>query len=217
MNVVYFAIGQEFAAQAELAAEALRMTNPEAKAWVLTDKTTEFKTLVPFRMHSSPATLIYDRTIMQFRFLREHGYALFLDSDCVVNRPLQDVFSAPITLTKRVPPKAVPEQIYNGGVLYGEGKPALKFWLEWVDLYQQIDRGAWAWWGDQMILPILVPHHPVTVLESQEQYNHIPTRLDQLGEVLPATIVHFKGNQRKSWMPVYVETLRAHHGTTETV
>ena len=212
MNVVYFATGQKSAEQAELAAEALRITNPGARPWVLTDMHTQFRTLEPFRMHCSQKTMIFDRTILQFNFLREHGHALFLDSDCVVNKPLQGMFAGPLAVTKRKPPKAVPEQIYNGGVLYGEGKEALRFWQSWVDTYQQIDRGAWEWWGDQMILPVIVPHFQVKVYES-ETHNFIPTKINLPFDELPANIVHFKGEKRKPWMPLYVDMLRERHAS----
>lgn len=210
MNVVYFAVGQEFAEQAELAAEALRLTNPGAEAWVITDQNTQFETLTPYRTHSSPHTLIYDRTLTQWRFLREHGSALFLDSDCVVNGPLDDVFAGPIAVTDRVPPRAVPHQIYNGGVLYGEGPQARKFWQDWADMYSQLERGAWAWWGDQMILPTLIEHHQVNVYPSAT-HNYIPVYYSECNTRIDTHIVHFKG-KRKPWMPTYIDNLKAWYG-----
>ena len=206
MNIVYFAVGEQYAKQAEAAASILRLTNPTAKAWCITDKETPFDTLMPFRTHSSHATLIYDRTLAQYQFLREHNKALFLDSDCVVNGPLTGVFKGPVSITDRVPPKQAATQIYNGGVLYGEGREALKFWQDWIDMYPQLERGAWGWWGDQMILPILAEHHKPNVFPGNT-HNYVPTHLVECYSPIKAHIVHFKGT-RKSWLPVYLDTLK---------
>ena len=213
MNVVFFAVGQGFAQQAEDAASALRLTNPGVDAWCLTDQDTQFKTLRPYRIHSSKATLMYDRTLGQYQFLREHGSALFLDSDCVVNRSLEGVFSGTVAVTKRLPPVNIPHQIYSGAVLYGTGVDALKFWQDWIDMYPQLPRGSWKWWGDQMLLPVLAEHHQVSVYES-DTHNYVPTRLTECEVVMPAHIVHFKG-QRKPWMPFYLETLGDAYGAQD--
>ncbi len=204
MNVVYFAVGEEFASQAEMAAEALRLTNPSARPWLLTDMHTK-ASLETFRGHTSAQTLIYDRTLMQLGFLREHGSALFLDSDCVVNRSLDGVFQGPIGVTQRTPPKQVQQQIYNGGVLYGEGEEAIRFWQAWVDMYPQLERGAWAWWGDQMILPFMIPHHPEVNIYG-EDHNYAFRHPSECARVMDAFIVHFKG-KRKPLMAPYVRLL----------
>ena len=207
MNIVYFAVGEEHAKQAEEAASILCLTNPSAKAWCITDKETQLDSLIPFRTHSSPATLIYDRTLTQYQFLREHGSALFLDSDCVVNRPLESVFKSPLSITDRIPPRQAQTQIYNGGVLYGEGQEALKFWQDWIDMYPQLERGAWGWWGDQMILPILAEHHKPNVFPAAT-HNYVPTHLVECYSLMSSHIVHFKGT-RKPWLPYYLDTLKA--------
>lgn len=217
MNTVYFAVGAEFAKQAELAASAMRLSNPHARAWVITDQETQFETLEPYRTHTSEATLMYDRTLAQWQFLREHARALFLDSDCVVNCDLKGVFAGDVCVTVRKPPLQVPEQIYNGGVLYAEGGRAIRFWQDWADQFPVLPRDKWAWWGDQMTLPGVVEHHvhSVTVYPS-ETHNYVPTQFHECLEPMGGrVIVHFKG-KRKDWMPIYVDVLRAHHGA-ETV
>lgn len=204
MNVVYFAVGPEHAEMAELAAIALRATNPTADAWVLTDAETQFETLKPVRGFVSPQTLIYDRTIAQYYFLLQHREALFLDSDCVVNRDLTGAFEGGICVTKRIPPKAVADQPYNGGVLYGRGHGGVAFWMHWCEMYWRIQRDAWAWYGDQLILSHIVKDYPVTVYDSST-HNYVPTSIDDAGKRHDAYIVHFKGQRRKPFMGQYVQ------------
>lgn len=203
MNVVYFAVGQEHAAMAELAATALRATNPAATAWVLTDPDTQFQTLQPVRGYVSAQTLIYDRTIAQYHFLVQQREALFLDSDCVVNRDLTGAFDGSIAVTKRIPPKEAANQPYNGGVLYGRGHGGVAFWMHWCQLYWHIQRDAWAWYGDQAILPHLVKDYPVTVYDGST-HNYVPTSAEDALELKDAYIVHFKGPRRKAFMADYV-------------
>jgi len=188
---------------AELAASALRATNPEAVAYVLTDTTTTFRTLQPVRGYVSPQTMIYDRTIAQYQFLLQHREALFLDSDCVVRRDLSGVFDGSICVTDRIPPKAVPDQIYNGGVLYGRGHGGVAFWLHWCQLYWHIQRDAWAWYGDQLLLAHMAKTYPVTVYSGQT-HNYVPSGPD---DETDAYIVHFKGPKRKAWMVDYVQRM----------
>lgn len=188
---------------AELAATALRATNPSAEAYVLTDTSTTFRTLTPVRGWVSAQTMIYDRTILQYQFLLQHREALFLDSDCVVQKDLTGAFDGTICVTERVPPKAVPDQIYNGGVLYGQGHGGVAFWLHWCELYWHIQRDAWAWYGDQVLLARMAKNYPVTVYSSQT-HNFVPTRADEASD---AYIVHFKGSVRKEWMRSYVDRL----------
>ena len=203
MNVVYFAVGPEHAAMAELAASALRATNPTATAWVLTDTDTQFKTLQPVRGYVSPQTLIYDRTIAQYHFLLQKREALFLDSDCVVNRDLTGAFDGTICVTKRIPPKETLDQPYNGGVLYGQGHGGVAFWLHWCQMYWRIQRDAWAWYGDQAILAHTVKDYPVTIYDSST-HNYVPTSAEDALELKDAYIVHFKGQRRKAFMQDYV-------------
>lgn len=212
MNVVYFAVGQDHAEMAEDAAEALRLSNPKADAWVITDDATQFRSLIPFRVPCSEATLIYDRLLGQWRFLREHGRALFLDSDCVVNGDLDGVFKGPIAVTERVPPRGLESQIYNGGVLYAEGGDAVRFWQDWADQFPYMDRKGWAWYGDQVTLPLVVEHHTARVtVYPWETHNYVPTKLSECERpIIGKHIVHFKG-KRKSWLPVYLDVLRAHY------
>lgn len=209
MNLVYFGIGQDYIAQALMAAEAARLTNPRARMFIITDKFSHVpEGLEPFRVHSSNPTMILDRTLGQFQFLREWGHGVFLDSDCVVNGTLsQEILPGPVSVTSRTPPSGLEQQAYNGGVLYGEGKEALKFWQDWVDMYPQLDRQYWRWWGDQMTLPLLVEHHKPHVFPS-ETHNFVPTLRSQCERPIDAHIVHFKGDRRKAWMPLYVETLK---------
>ena len=217
MNVCFFAVGEPDAEMAEMAAEALRLTNPDAKAYVLTDAETQFKTLEPVRGHVSPHTLIYDRTIAQLHFLRQHREGvLFLDSDCIVNQPLEGVFEGPIALTRRVPPTKLPDQIYNGGVLYGEGHAGVAFWAHWVECYQYLPRQNWQWYGDQMLLVHLVPTYEV-INVYHEAHNYVWTNSRELDEVLPYYVVHFKGPKRKPYMPRYLDTLKARYGAPENL
>jgi hypothetical protein len=216
MNFVYFAVGAECAAQAELVAQALRLTNPDATAWCITDQETQFETLRPYRVHSSPPTLIFDRTVGQNRFLREHGAALFLDSDCVVNTAIDGVFDGPVAVTERVPPPNCPDQIYNGGVLYGDASDAcIQFWTSWVDSMLMLPREAWKWFGDQLVLPSLVEFYSdrVNVYEC-ESHNYTPSELFEVQAYMYGRfIVHFKGRKRKRYLERYVEVLKDHYGT----
>jgi hypothetical protein len=215
VNIVFFAIGHEYVGQAEMAAEAARLTNPHARLFLITDQTSAVNedVLESFRVHTSKPTLMYDRTLAQHQFLRKWGHAIFLDSDCVVNGPLsEDVFPGPVSVTKRVPPDGIETQVYNGGVLYGEGKDAVKFWQDWVDMYPQLERRLWAWWGDQLVLPLLVEQYKPNIFPS-ETHNFIPWMYSQCENRIDAHIVHFKGERRKAWMPIYIETLKRHYGT----
>lgn len=208
MKIAFFAVGAEHAEMAELAAEAARITNPNAELYVLTDVHTQFKTLTPVRGHCSTATLMYDRTIAQYHFLREHRKALFLDSDCVIQRDLTNAFDGPVAVTERIPPQMIADQIYNGGVLYGEGYAGVAFWLSWCELYWLIQRDAWAWYGDQVLLAKLVPHYPSTTVYPSSAYNLVLSRRDQIHDHPDAYIVHYKG-KRKSWMLDHVEAIKA--------
>jgi len=203
MNVVYFAVGQDHAELAELSASVLRVTNPNAEVYVLTDLTTQFSTLRPVRGHVSPRTRIYDRTILQYQFILQHREALFLDSDCVVQKDLSGAFDGSICVTERVPPKSVPDQIYNGGVLYGSGHGGVAFWLHWCQLYWFIQRDLWAWYGDQVLLARMAKNYPLTIYGSST-HNFVPRREDEPND---AYIVHFKGEIRKAWMRNYARRL----------
>ena len=215
MNVCFFACGEEYADEAEMAAEALRLTNPHAKIYCLTDQDTQFKTLEPVRGQYSKSTLMYDRIVGQAHFLRDNRQALFLDSDCLVGQDLTNAFKGPISVTKRIPPKQTPGQIYNCGVLFGSGAQAISFWLHWIDVFQFLERNAWKWYGDQIILAHLVGDYPSVNIYESETHNYIPTHLDSLDSVLPAKIVHFKGLKRKAWIPYYLDTLRKHYGAQD--
>jgi hypothetical protein len=198
VNIVYFAVGQEFAEQAELAAEAMRLSNPDAEAWCITDANTSFKSLQPYRVPIAGPSLIYDR---------------LLDSDCVVNGPMQGVFKGPVSVTERKPPGGCEDQIYNGGVLYAEGDQAVRFWQAWADQFIYVDRNAWAWWGDQLLLPLVVEHYKRDVsVYWWETHNYIPTKFVELAYPLQGKhIVHFKG-KRKPWLPYYVDSLKEFYG-----
>lgn len=216
MNVVFFAVGEEHAALAELAAECVRLTNPSAKVWALTDPMTGFQTITPVRGHTSPQTMMIDRLIAQYHFLRQEGEALFLDSDCVVQRDLTDVFKGPVSVTERVPPKAAQGQPYNGGVLYGRGPEAVEFWAILREIMDFMQRDAWAWFGDQLALAHVVPHCGDIVNVYPCETHNYPPNVDELkwssdDKMRDAFIVHFKGERRKAQMRQYVDQLKARH------
>jgi hypothetical protein len=207
MNIVFFAVGDEHAAMAELAAEAARITNPAADLYVLTDIHTQFRTLTPVRGHCSKETLMYDRTIAQYHFLRDRREAIFLDSDCVVQRDLTGAFAGPVAVTERIPPKNAAGQIYNGGVLYGSGHAGVAFWLSWCELYWLIQRDAWAWYGDQVLLAKLVPNYTSTQVYPSHTHNLVLSSAVEIDAHPDAYIVHYKG-KRKHWMRDHVEAIK---------
>lgn len=212
MNIVFFAVGHEHAWLAEQAAQAARITNPDARLWVITDQTTEFDTLEPFRIWTSVPTLMYDRTIGQLHFLQKHGEALFLDSDCAVSKPLEGAFAGDVCVTSRVTPTALREQPYNGGVLYGRGAAAIKFWSDFVRMYQYLERTHWHWWGDQMVLACIVPQYTDIVIYPAQTHNYIFANSREFLVDTGAWIVHFKGGKRKELLPEYVDSLKARYG-----
>lgn len=220
MNVVYFAVGQEHAQMAELAAKALRLFHPDWDAYVLTDPDTQFQTLKPVRGYCSQMTLMYDRAIMQRQFLMEHlnqyEPTLFLDSDCIVNRPLTGFMHGPVGVTWREPPKQAKGMNINGGVLWCEGRRALAVWSHMVDLFQYFQRDAWAWYGDQIALSEMHKEYSKWVyLYPCETHNYAWANPWECESILPSYIVHFKGTKRKALLPQYVSLLEAVYGAQD--
>jgi hypothetical protein len=161
-----------------------------------------------------PATLMLAIMAGQVAYLRDHWdgerCVVLLDCDCLIARPLDDVFRLPfdLGLTNREDLKS---PINNGAMYISGNKPKV---LEFFERAQSLTAKHWG--GDQEAIskaaaPVPKDHRiecrdglRIAFL-SMRAYNCIPRERGVKHKKNPY-VVHFKGEERKPWMETYARS-----------
>jgi hypothetical protein len=131
------------------------------------------------------------------------GEWITLDSDCLVNGDLRQVFNSDfdVALTKRTKPvmfrdvDVTVEMPFNTGVMFSRNS---RFWQDAYKRCLTLPLEKQAWWGDQIAVKDVVNSGTYNVLElSCDEWNYTPSHRD---EEISAKVVHYKGPLRKKWM-----------------
>jgi hypothetical protein len=217
---------QEYVRMIELMIRSARFFHPEASATVLTDFESDFSTLSTqhtcLRYPIQFATLMYDRTVAQSNFVQEYDFsspAFFIDSDILVNEPLDDLFKLDfdIGLTWR---KSVDMPINGGFLVINNRRPECvrRFFRIFQEIYSRDYASQAAWYGDQRALrdcvgvtyqdmqrnAVLEAHGCKIAFLSCETYNFSPeNHIRSIRKRFrDKAVLHFKG-ERKSLMDLY--------------
>ena len=128
---------------------------------------------------------------------------IILDTDCIVQKDIGDVFAEPfdIALTKRT--KAIisdtsgddvtKDMPYNTGVMFSRRK---QFWVDCLNLVRQMPQEHKDWYGDQLAVAQAVKNYHLLELPV-DPYNYTPGSNKE--DVSNKAVVHYKG-KRKEWM-----------------
>jgi hypothetical protein len=175
-------------------------------------------------------SLMQDRMACQIEFLSEAEFdkpIVFLDSDVLINGPLDEVFAGDfdVGLTWR----RLEEMPFNGGVLFVNNRrkgPAEAFMRSVYDLYQRRHGHRAKWFGDQTAIYEYLGVSPDEIVRCPtlekdgcrfaffpcETHNYSPE--NGLAEILrpldEKIILHFKG-ARKSLMGPYFRAYIGYH------
>jgi hypothetical protein len=203
VSVAFLHVGADIAIPSLMVASA-RAAMPAAEIVQMTDQSTA---AVP----GVDAVIRRDwdnRKMMLFRLAHlaalERPASVILDTDVIVQRPLDPVFERPfdVALTIRHEPikdldgvNITPRMPYNTGVMFSR-QP--RFWAEALEYCRQLPESHHDWYGDQLSVKHLADSRRFDVLELPcDEYNYSPRTEDE--DVTGRYAVHYKG-ARKEWM-----------------
>ena len=149
-----------------------------------------------------------NQKMMIFRFAHlaelERPASIFLDTDVIIQRPLEHVFEKAFDVALTIRHEAIKDldginitgqMPYNTGVMFSR-QP--RFWSEALKYCRQLAESHHDWYGDQLSVKHLADTGTFDVLELPcDQYNYSPRTEDE--DVGGRYAVHYKG-LRKEWM-----------------
>ena len=134
----------------------------------------------------------------------ERAASILLDTDIIVQRPLDHVFERPFDVALTVRHQRIkdpdgtnitPQMPYNTGVMFSR---QARFWALALEYCRQLADNHHDWWGDQLSVKHVADTGSFDVLELPcDQYNYSPRTEDEILDERYA--VHYKG-MRKEWM-----------------
>lgn len=211
--------------------QSARHFHPDCRCIVLTDETTQLAMPEGIELYRAPAArredplwsrLCAERDLLRSGTVDENSHVAFLDSDIVLNAPLDPAFEiAPdfdVALTYRRDPGLL-DMPMNAGVLLaraGRTDAILRFFDAVLAEYRQNYRDD-LWWGEQRSMAAVAgseafadPPPPVIACDSfrigmlpGHRFNYTPARGEERARIPDErTILHFKNN-RKPYMETY--------------
>jgi len=199
MILCWFATGEDHIELAKVSANVAKHVSPNLHRLLITFDDVQLNEFDEIRkVESGP--LMLRRMQEQMRLLKEGKTCLFLDSDIVVNKPINK-YDAFVKLAWREPPKGAEGQCYCGGLIYADGHLAVPLYEEMLHMYEDLPEHLHKWWGDQLCLAACAPKYEVDG-SIFENWHYVPESKPE--KLLDADFVHFKG-PRKKWFFDYAK------------
>ena len=205
INVAFVHVGPDTLLP-RILVRSVRRVMPDAGVFQLTDEHTDALEGVD-RVLRRPYDGVH---LMTFRMAHLANLdpcdAVFLDTDCIVERSLEAVFERDfdVALTRRenigVDPLGTDVAAvmpYNTGVMFSRPS-GWDFWVNASRYCESLPDRERRWWGDQLAVKAIAEIAPLRILDLPcELYNYSPSAENEI--VAERFVVHYKG-QRKSWM-----------------
>jgi hypothetical protein len=204
---------------------SLRRIYPDSSVTILSSADTDLRGLTSEFIRENhpvdPGRLMEARALAQQAHLQSSPMRepiLFLDSDMLLNEPLDSLFDEDFDVALTI--RAKQEMPINGGfMLINNRRPDVvrAFFARYIARFVGQYSADAAWYGDQLALRDVV-YAPGSDVDAQwidadgcrvrllpcSQYNHSPRNklLPMLQSMRGRALLHFKGN-RKRFMPMY--------------
>jgi hypothetical protein len=203
LSIAFLHVGADLALPSLMVASA-RAAMPGAEIVQMTDRDTAAVPGV-----DTVARRDWDGTkLMIFRLAHlaalDRAACVLLDTDVVVQRPLDHVFEQPFDVALTIRHERIKDldgvniverMPYNTGVMFSR-RP--QFWAQALEHCRQLTDDLHDWYGDQVSVKHVADSGAFKVVELPcDPYNHTP-RIEQ-EDVRDCYVVHYKG-ARKEWM-----------------
>ena len=227
-NIAFVSIGDESHNCADLLVKSIKKNNSDCQIIQVSTKKdkdvigVDEKLIFDFKL----ATFMFNRLESQIVVLEKYGPTLFLDSDMLVNKDLNEVFNLlekkDLIITERINKfyinntffikehgisvkypeftnKAINEVMpYNGGFIAASNISVLKKLLQ---IYSELPSKFHFWFGDQVALKKIYDAKEFKISVLGSNYNHNVKDISNYDKNI--CVYHFKGGFKKLINPFY--------------
>jgi hypothetical protein len=232
-NIAFVSIGDESHNCADLLVKSIKKNNSDCQIIQVSTKKdkdvigVDEKLIFDFKL----ATFMFNRLESQIVVLEKYGPTLFLDSDMLVNKDLNEVFNLlekkDLIITERINKfyinntffikehdisvkypeftnKAINEVMpYNGGFIAASNISVLKKLLQ---IYSELPSKFHFWFGDQVALKKIYDAKEFKISVLGSNYNHNVKDISNYDKNI--CVYHFKGGFKKLINPFYEKYIR---------